>query len=74
MGRYMAELGMPPASRSRVAALDAPGTGTAPRIELVVIRAETGGPGTGRSPERVASGNEGGETPEVTRFHLDGRL
>lgn len=78
MGRYMAELGLTPASRSRIVALrNGPMNGEpVPKVEFVVIYEDK----EGRKMEKPLSGDgpaiphEPSDDPDQQRYLIDGRL
>lgn len=74
MGRYMAELGMTPASRSRVKAYEAPPAKPVDKIELVVVYEDKQGNRLERSLDSPRREQLGTEPPATTQHHLDGRL
>jgi len=76
MGRYMAELGMTPASRSRVAAFAEPSQDPVTRIEMVVVSRDEDGNWFERPVPsgHVAGSRRGTQLDQVHRIELDGRL
>ena len=72
MGRYMAELGMTPASRSRVAALSAGGHEPITRVEMVIIdRDEEGNWRESPAPGSLGCSNRVQGSTEVHRIEID---
>ncbi len=78
MGRYMTELGLTPASRSRLSALAGTGEGSGPRIEFVVVYEGADGQPVRKHLDGSAPVMPGtprvDEQDGVQRYLIDGRL
>lgn len=74
MGRYMAELGITPASRSRVAAFDAVRDEPVTRIEHVIVYPETEEGRAQRQRDEEERRLKDEAVPGVSRIYLEGNL